>query len=63
MEPYLHSLIRPTGLESKSHCAGKDQHQFRSLKSELLNSVYKFSSYLTGNTLRLGYKAQPVNAV
>jgi hypothetical protein len=29
----------------------------------LLNSTYKFSSYLTGNTLRLRYKAQPVNAV
>jgi hypothetical protein len=26
-------------------------------------SIYKFSSYLTGNTLRLRYKAQPVNAV
>jgi hypothetical protein len=25
--------------------------------------VYKFSSYLTGNILRLRYKAQPVNAV
>jgi hypothetical protein len=29
----------------------------------LLNSIYKFSPYLTGNTLRLSYKAQPVNAV
>jgi hypothetical protein len=27
------------------------------------NSIYKFSSYLTGNILRLLYKAQPVNAV
>jgi hypothetical protein len=35
-----------------------------SLKTEyLLNNIYKFSSYLTGNTLRLHYKAQPVNAV
>jgi hypothetical protein len=25
--------------------------------------TYKFSPYLTGNTLRLRYKAQPVNAV
>jgi hypothetical protein len=25
--------------------------------------VYKLSSYLTGNTLRLRYKAQSVNAV
>jgi hypothetical protein len=29
----------------------------------LLNNIYKLSSYLTGNTLRLRYKAQPVNAV
>jgi hypothetical protein len=28
----------------------------------LLNSIWKASSYLTGNTLRLRYKAQPVNA-
>jgi hypothetical protein len=34
------------------------------LKTEFhLNNIYKFSSYLTGNTLRLHYKAQPVNAV
>jgi hypothetical protein len=26
-------------------------------------NIYKSSSYLTGNTLRLRYKAQPVNAV
>jgi hypothetical protein len=25
--------------------------------------IYKLSSYLTGNTLRLQHKAQPVNAV
>jgi hypothetical protein len=29
----------------------------------LLNNIYKSSPYLTGNTLRLRYKAQPVNAV
>jgi hypothetical protein len=29
----------------------------------LLNNIYKFSSYLTRNTLRLHYKAQPVNTV
>jgi hypothetical protein len=29
----------------------------------LQNYIYKFSSYLTGNTLRLRYKAQPVNAI
>jgi hypothetical protein len=34
------------------------------LKTEFIhNFIYKFSSYLTGNTLRLHYKAQPVNAV
>jgi hypothetical protein len=34
------------------------------LKTELLlNNIYKSSSYLTGNTPRLPYKAQPVNAV
>jgi hypothetical protein len=34
------------------------------LKTEfLLNNIQNFSPYLTGNTLRLGYKAQPVNAV
>jgi hypothetical protein len=29
----------------------------------LLNNIYESSSYLTGSTSRLGYKAQPVNAV
>jgi hypothetical protein len=29
----------------------------------LLNNIYESSPYLTGNTLRLHYKAQPVNAV
>jgi hypothetical protein len=34
------------------------------LKPEIhLNNIYKFSPYLTGNTLHLRYKAQPVNAV
>jgi hypothetical protein len=31
--------------------------------SFLLNNINKFISYLTGNTLRLRYKAEPVNAV
>jgi hypothetical protein len=31
--------------------------------TEHTNNIYKFSSYLTGNTLRLRYKDQPVNAV
>jgi hypothetical protein len=26
-------------------------------------NIYKFSLYVTGNTLRLRYKAQPVNVV
>jgi hypothetical protein len=30
---------------------------------QFLTNIYKFSSYLTGNTLRLRYKDQPVNAV
>jgi hypothetical protein len=29
----------------------------------VLNNIYKSSPYLTGNTSRLHYKAQPVNAV
>jgi hypothetical protein len=34
------------------------------LKTEfLLNNIYKFSSYLTENTLRLRYKDQTLNAV
>jgi hypothetical protein len=34
------------------------------LKTELLlHNIYKSSSYLTGNALRLSYKEQPVNAV
>jgi hypothetical protein len=38
--------------------------QINPLKTKfLLNNIYKSSSYLTGNTLRLHYKAQPVNVV
>jgi hypothetical protein len=34
------------------------------LKTEfLLSDIYRSSLYLTGNTLRLHYRAQPVNAV
>jgi hypothetical protein len=37
---------------------------FNPLKTEFpLNYIYKFSPYLTGNTFRLHYKAQPVNDV
>jgi hypothetical protein len=28
-----------------------------------MNNIYRYSPYLTGNTLRLHYRAQPVNAV
>jgi hypothetical protein len=38
--------------------------QFNPLKTEFLHScIYKSSPYHTENTLRLHYKAQPVNAV
>jgi hypothetical protein len=41
-----------------------EQKRLNHLRAEfLLNNIYKFSSYLTGNTLRLRYKAQPVNGV
>jgi hypothetical protein len=33
------------------------------IESRRASVIYKNSSYLTGNTLRLRYKAQPVNAV
>jgi hypothetical protein len=40
------------------------ESSFNLSKTEFfLNTVYKLSPYLTGNTLRLPYKAQPVNAV
>jgi hypothetical protein len=38
--------------------------RFNTLKTEcFLDNIYKSSSYLTGNTLRLCYKVQPINAV
>jgi hypothetical protein len=43
---------------------GDTERYINPLKTEfLLNDVYKSSPYLTGKTLRLRYKAQPVNAV
>jgi hypothetical protein len=36
---------------------------FNHLKAEIRLNIYKFSSYLTGNKLRLHYKDQLVNAV
>jgi hypothetical protein len=45
-----------------AHPLGRSQ--FNPSKTEfLLNSIYKFSPYLTGNILRLHYKDQPINAV
>jgi hypothetical protein len=42
----------------------EEKRAVNALKTEFLhNFIYKSSSYLTGNTLRLHYKAQPVNAV
>jgi hypothetical protein len=39
-------------------------HELNPIKTEfLLNNIYKSRPYLTGNTLRLHYNAQPVNAV
>jgi hypothetical protein len=39
------------------------RHTQKLKKEFLLNKTYKSSSYLTGNTLHLHYRAQPVNAV
>jgi hypothetical protein len=39
-------------------------YRLNPLKTEFIhNYIYKFSSYLTGNTLHLRYKVQPVNVV
>jgi hypothetical protein len=44
--------------------ARKFSFELNPLKTEfLLNNIFKSSLYLTGNTLRLRYKAQLVNAV
>jgi hypothetical protein len=40
------------------YCENHTEHT-----NTLPNNIEEFSSYLTGNTLRLRYKAQPVNAV
>jgi hypothetical protein len=41
-----------------------DLWSLNALKTEFLpNNIQEFSSYLTGNTLRLHYKAHPVNGV
>jgi hypothetical protein len=40
------------------------ENRLNPLKTEYLpNNIHKSSPYLTGNTLRLYYKAQPINAV
>jgi hypothetical protein len=37
--------------------------QFNPSNLKIIEIIYKFSPYLTGNTLFLRYKDQPVNAV
>jgi hypothetical protein len=50
--------------EASCFMAGAKPIGLNPLKTEFfLNNIYKFSVYLTGNTLRLHYKAQPVNAI
>jgi hypothetical protein len=40
------------------YCENHTEHT-----NTLPNNIYEFSPYLTGNTIRLRYKAQSVNAV
>jgi hypothetical protein len=62
--PVTHLLEAALTLEVPTVFPAKPSHRFSPLKNEfLLNYIYKSSSYLTGNTLHLPYKAQPVNAV
>jgi hypothetical protein len=60
---FNHDFIKCAHHELQKFC--KDSYMCTSpLKTEILhNFTYKSSPYLTGNTLRLHYKAQPVNAV
>jgi hypothetical protein len=54
----MRQIRRRYGLDSRHGCI------INHLKTEFLhNFIYKFSLYLTGNTLRLRYKAQQVKAV
>jgi hypothetical protein len=60
---YLPSLWKKVILQDH-HAVYVPISAFSSLKTEfLLNNIYKYSSYLTGNILRLYYIAQPVNAI
>jgi hypothetical protein len=50
--------------QSKDFIPSRNALLFTPLKTEFLhNFINKSSLYLTGNSLRLRYKAQPVNAV
>jgi hypothetical protein len=50
--------------EAKPPFSFAEANRGEPLKTEfLLSNIYKFSLYLTGNTLRFHYKPQPVNAV
>jgi hypothetical protein len=65
LELYLHF---PTRLQCRDTFASFFYFLISSLINPLkakwiINNIKVFSSYLTGNTLRLRYEAQPVNAV
>jgi hypothetical protein len=45
------------------YCENHTEHTDTLCGQNAVYELYKFSSYLRGNLLRLRYKAQPVNAV
>jgi hypothetical protein len=51
-------MTRRVTVEVFDHASTRDP-----FKGWISSKIYKFSPYLLGNTLRLRYKAQPVNAV
>jgi hypothetical protein len=52
----------PYTISIPNHCSVPGS--LNPLKIEFIHSfIYKSSSYLTGNTLRLHYKAQPGNSI
>jgi hypothetical protein len=64
--PQVNTFEINTNLKKSSFSISVDHNSIKinPLKMEFLpNNIYKSSSYHTGNTLRLHYKAQPVNAV
>jgi hypothetical protein len=63
---FLFARPRYLIISAKMHVLERDRvwPSLKPLKTEfLLNNIYKSRPSLTGNTLRLHYKAQPVNAV